>query len=218
MSEVATPEASPVAGPQPQRPDAFVSYSRRDGEFVQRLVAALAANGKDLWVDLEDIPKSADWRARIEAGIESAKAVVVVVSPSFVSSHVCGEETRHALRHNKRLVSVLRAEVDRDALLPELVALNWITAVTTRRSTRSSPRSSRRSRRISSGATDMPASPTAPSSGSARIGTAASASAAATSAPRKPGSQRARATTSSPPISSLRTLPPAGARLGDAGS
>jgi len=117
-----------VAGPQPQRPDAFVSYSRRDGEFVQRLVAALAANGKDLWVDLEDIPKSADWRARIEAGIESAKAVVVVVSPSFVSSHVCGEEMRHALRHNKRLVPVLRAEVDRDALLPELVALNWITA------------------------------------------------------------------------------------------
>jgi len=85
-----------VAGPQPQRPDAFVSYSRRDGEFVQRLVAALAANGKDLWVDLEDIPKSADWRARIEAGIESAKAVVVVVSPSFVSSHVCGEDAPRA--------------------------------------------------------------------------------------------------------------------------
>src|SRR5262245_50046514 len=36
--------------------DAFICYSRRDREFVVRLHAALAAAGKDVYVDWEDIP------------------------------------------------------------------------------------------------------------------------------------------------------------------
>ena len=34
---------------------AFISYSRKDREFVQRLHAALAARGKSGWVDWEGI-------------------------------------------------------------------------------------------------------------------------------------------------------------------
>jgi hypothetical protein len=35
--------------------DVFISYSRRDSEFVTRLSAALQDRGKDVWVDTEGI-------------------------------------------------------------------------------------------------------------------------------------------------------------------
>lgn len=54
------------------RDDAFISYSRKDRELVEQLVEAFVARGKSVWVDLEDIPATADWRAKIEAGINDA--------------------------------------------------------------------------------------------------------------------------------------------------
>src|SRR3954471_24757524 len=42
---------------------AFLSYAREDGEFVRALESALRARGKGVWVDWNDIPPSADWRA-----------------------------------------------------------------------------------------------------------------------------------------------------------
>ena len=106
----------------------FISYSRHDGEFVRPLVRALEARGKDVWVDLDDIPKSADWHARVEHGIEASKAVVVVLSPSLAASQICGEEIRHAIEHNKRLIPILRTDVEPEQLYPELNAPNWILA------------------------------------------------------------------------------------------
>ncbi len=121
-----TPAAS--ASSQPERPDAFISYSRQDGEFVRGLVRALEARGKDVWVDLDDIPKSADWLARVEQGIESAKAVVVVLSPALAASQICGQEIHHAIEHHKRLIPILRTDIEPEQLFPELNAPNWILA------------------------------------------------------------------------------------------
>lgn len=119
-------ERADTGSAQPQRPDLFVSYAREDRPFVLRLTAALKATGKDVWIDLEDIPKSADWRAKIEAGIESTRAVVPVLSPDFAASDVCAEEVGHALRHNKRMVPVVCREVAAARLRAELNAPNWI--------------------------------------------------------------------------------------------
>src|SRR6266516_991069 len=113
---------------QPERPDVFLSYSRKDEVFVRRLVDALEQRGKDVWVDWEDIRKTADWRAKIEAGIESSKAVVAVLSPDFAASEVCNEEIDHAVRQNKRVVPVLRHDCDRTKLRTDLSAPNWIFA------------------------------------------------------------------------------------------
>jgi WD40 repeat protein len=111
---------------QPERPDVFVSYARTDQPFVGDLATALEAAGKDVWVDWEDIPKSADWRARIESGIDAAKAVVAVLSPDFAGSDVCAEEMAYALRNNKRLVAIVRRDVEPARLSDELNARNWI--------------------------------------------------------------------------------------------
>jgi WD40 repeat protein len=112
------------------RPDVFVSYAREDKEFVDGLLTpALVAGGKDVWLDVEDIRGGAsDWRASVWAGIESAKAVVFVLTPDSLVSKVCGEELQHADELNKRIIPVLRRSVDGLPVPPALARPNWILA------------------------------------------------------------------------------------------
>jgi WD40 repeat protein len=120
------PTAESVADTEPVRPDVFISYSRKDTHFVGRLRDELAARGKDVWLDLEDIRKGEEWWKRIERGIQSAAAVVAVVSPDFVSSEVCGSELDYAVANNKRLVPVLARVVEAKDVREELRRLNWL--------------------------------------------------------------------------------------------
>ncbi len=55
----------------------FISYSRKDKEFVRTLHTALTAHHHDVWVDWEDIPLTADWWLEIEAGIEAADTFIL---------------------------------------------------------------------------------------------------------------------------------------------
>jgi WD40 repeat protein len=126
MTATATPEPPPRRDAQPERPDVFISYSRHDQSFVRGLAVALEERGKDVWIDWEDIRKTADWRARIEDGIESARAIVAVLSPEFAASEVCAAEIAHAVAQNKRIVPVVRREPDKTRLRNELNAPNWI--------------------------------------------------------------------------------------------
>ena len=123
-AEPATPTEDPAE--QPLRPDLFVSYSRLDERFVLRLVDALASRGKDVWVDREDIRKGADWRAKVLAGIDSARVIVPVLSPDFAASKVCGEELDYAAGHNKRLVPILFRRLQGAEVRAEVKALNWV--------------------------------------------------------------------------------------------
>ncbi|MFN8371620.1 MAG: toll/interleukin-1 receptor domain-containing protein, partial [Anaerolineae bacterium] len=100
--------------------DVFLSYSRKDKTFVERVHASLAADGRDVWVDWEDIPLTADWWGEICSGIEAANTFIFVISPDSVSSPVCNMEIDHATRHNKRLVPIVRIPADEKAMLANL--------------------------------------------------------------------------------------------------
>jgi len=104
----------------------FISYSRRNKEFVQELYGALEATGREVWVDWENIPVAVDWWQEIQLGIELADTFVFVLSPDSVASKVCGQEIEEALKHNKRLVPVMCQDVQPDLVHPELARLNWI--------------------------------------------------------------------------------------------
>jgi TIR domain-containing protein len=76
--------------PEPARGhDVFVSYSRADRQRVIALTEGLAERGKRAWVDLEEIPPSAEWMAEIRSAIEAADGYLVVVSPALAGSKVC---------------------------------------------------------------------------------------------------------------------------------
>lgn len=110
----------------------FLSYSRKDLEFADRLSKALLARNQDVWVDLEGIRPSEDWMTAIHGAIEGADAFIFVVSPDSVDpASVCAREIEHALAHNKRMIPIVCRVVDtRVVQVPEPVGkLNWIRSV-----------------------------------------------------------------------------------------
>ena len=108
---------------EPAQPrDVFVSYSRADRAVVVELVAGLDARGLRAWVDLEDIPPSAEWMAEIRAVIEASDGYLVVVSPSFANSEVCAEELELARGAGKRIVPVMVRPTDPGSVPSTLAA------------------------------------------------------------------------------------------------
>jgi WD40 repeat protein len=110
--------------PAARRPDAFLSYSRRDAAAAARLIDLLAAAGKDVWVDRADIPAATRWRDELARAIEVSDAVIALVTPASVASENCRHELEHADAAGKRVIPVLAEPVDR---VPDgLAARQWI--------------------------------------------------------------------------------------------
>ena len=106
--------------------DVFISYSRRDKAFVQRLHEALKARGREAWVDWEGIPPTAEWMQEIRSAIDSAQAFLFVISPQSASSEVCRQEIEHAVAQNKRLVPLVCVDTEPRAVPDALARLNWV--------------------------------------------------------------------------------------------
>ncbi len=111
--------------------DIFISYSRKDKVFVQRLFTALEERGLDAWVDWDDIEYAEDWWQKIQRGIVEANNFVFIMSPHSVRSKVCLDEIQYAVDTNKRIIPVVIAPiddpVDQDRMHPALKQHNWLT-------------------------------------------------------------------------------------------
>lgn len=105
--------------------DVFISYSRRDKGFVRRLFEALKSTNRDSWVDWENIPYSAEWWKEIEAGIEAAETLIFVVSPSSLGSEICNKELAYAYKLNKRIIPIVRQEIDEKVLASVWFNQEW---------------------------------------------------------------------------------------------
>ncbi|MCU0511504.1 MAG: TIR domain-containing protein [Anaerolineae bacterium] len=93
-------------------PDVFISYSRRDLEFGKKLHQVFTSQGKDVWMDWEDIPLSSDWWTEIQRGIDTADNFLLIMSPDSIGSPVCQLEIEHARQMNKRIVPIFHRPVD----------------------------------------------------------------------------------------------------------
>jgi hypothetical protein len=51
----------------------FVSYSRKDKDFAQKLVAALIADKREVWLDETNIEPTAEWLKEIFKNIEASR-------------------------------------------------------------------------------------------------------------------------------------------------
>ena len=104
----------------------FISYSRMDEAFADRLEAALKARAFEALIDREEIYAFEDWWKRIEALIGRADSVVFVLSPDAVTSDVALKEVEYAASLNKRFAPIICRRVD-DGTVPEaLRRLNFI--------------------------------------------------------------------------------------------
>jgi tetratricopeptide (TPR) repeat protein len=110
--------------PRPQ--EVFISYSRKDKEFVRRLHEALSRRDREAWVDWEDIRPTEEFMHAIYGAIEGADTFISVLTPDSVASVPCGREIAHAAAHNKRMVPIVAREVNADTVPEALAKLNWI--------------------------------------------------------------------------------------------
>jgi len=106
-------------------PEVFISYSHKNADFVQRLYDALRASGRsdeDIWVDWEDIPKTADWWDEVKKGIESTDTFMFIITPDSLASSICLLEISHAINYKKRIIPIVHIPVDEKNAFQNLMA------------------------------------------------------------------------------------------------
>ncbi|ACK66704.1 putative signal transduction protein with Nacht domain [Rippkaea orientalis PCC 8801] len=106
--------------------DVFISYSRRDKEFVRLLWEKLLEANYTVWVDWQDIPPAEDWRQEIYQGIEASHNFLFIISSHSLTSVFCQEELTYAINHNKRLIAIIIQEPQNEDINPDLAKINWI--------------------------------------------------------------------------------------------
>jgi len=106
--------------------DVFISYSRRDAEFVHRMATSLESRGKGCWLDTESIADAEVFPQAIRSAIEGADAFLFVITPDSVTSGFCDQEVSYARELGKRIVPVLRIAVPDDDVPEEIRHRNWI--------------------------------------------------------------------------------------------
>ena len=74
----------------------FISYSRKDTSFVEKLERELNARGIITWRDVHSIPGGARWFGRIKAGLEASYAVIYVDTANAESSKWVEKEFLYA--------------------------------------------------------------------------------------------------------------------------
>jgi len=84
------------------RPRVFVSYSRRNEEFVRRLRADLFNSELDCWIDASDIQAGQRLNPAIESAIAGSNLFFAYVTDDFLRSRWCMAEIRYAL-HSARV-------------------------------------------------------------------------------------------------------------------
>jgi len=107
----------------------FISYSRKDMEFVRKLNDSLDSSEIEAWVDWEGIPPSSDWMDEIARAIEGADAFLFVISPDSLASKVCGDELALGIKYNKKLIPILHRDPQTGTVMHDkLSSHNWVYA------------------------------------------------------------------------------------------
>jgi tetratricopeptide (TPR) repeat protein len=104
----------------------FISYSRKDTDFVVRLGAALRARGCETFVDRADIYPFEDWWQRLQGLIAKAHTIVFVLSPDAIASSVCLKEVDFAASLNKRFAPIVCRPLNAASVPEALRRLNFI--------------------------------------------------------------------------------------------
>jgi hypothetical protein len=104
----------------------FISYSRNDMAFALRVVAALEVRGLSPKMDTRDLPKLEDWRRELLGFIREADAIVLIVSPTSVSSPICSWEIEQAVNLNKRIAPIVLERVADDHVPEAVGKINYL--------------------------------------------------------------------------------------------
>ena len=126
MTSALPAKVSAQVGGLPAKAKVFISYSRRDMAFADRLELALEARGFSAAIDRDEIYAFEEWWKRIETLIAGADTVIFVLSPHSVASEVALKEVAFAASLNKRFAPIVCHRVDDRAVPEALAKFNFI--------------------------------------------------------------------------------------------
>ncbi len=102
----------------------FVSYSRRNKSFAERLARDLSDAGMEVWVDFRQIHGGEMWQEEIYRGIELSGIVIVCLSPPAVASEWVQREIESARQQKKTIIPVMVENALGD--LQTVESLRWL--------------------------------------------------------------------------------------------
>lgn len=101
----------------------FISYSRRELEFVDQLTTRLEKESYNIWLDYRRLIPGSPWDKQIEQGLKNSDAVLLVVSKASLASKYVTLEWQHFLDTKKRVILLIFEAVD---LPRELEQFEWV--------------------------------------------------------------------------------------------
>jgi hypothetical protein len=119
-------EPGKVVETPPAKGKVFISYSRKDMAFANRLEVALRERGFEPLIDSNDIYAFEDWWQRIEGLLAQSDTVIFILSSHSISSEVALKEVGFASSLKKRFAPVACGPVDFEAIPGALARLNVI--------------------------------------------------------------------------------------------
>jgi hypothetical protein len=84
----------------------FLSYSRADSIYIEKLTEALIAAGQDVWID-KKIRSGQTWDQTVEQSIKNCDVLVVVMSKTSMASDNVMDEVSFAIGLNKTIAPIL---------------------------------------------------------------------------------------------------------------
>src|SRR5262249_19739411 len=107
-----------IATPWDERmPTVFVSYSRDDADFADRLIADLRAAGHPCWIDESAIKGWDEWvlKTTIAEGINNSYALAPIITSKSLGDKWVQREILWAQRKEKPIIPVLLEDVTNES-------------------------------------------------------------------------------------------------------
>src|SRR6185369_5096895 len=107
------------------RPYIFISYSRQDRDFVEKLADELRDAAIHTWTDLENISAGQDWAKELERGLLAASALVYVSSKHSSQSRWMDAELNAFIKKQGRVIPIVIDDAGANNLPLPLRRIQW---------------------------------------------------------------------------------------------
>lgn len=104
----------------------FISYSRKDRDFVDRLEKDLRAVGVQTWRDIDEISPGQNWESAISDAINRADVLLHVSSSNSVNSKWIHLELMAGISKKKKVIPVIIDDKGAEELPDYLQTIQWV--------------------------------------------------------------------------------------------
>lgn len=98
----------------------FISYSRKDKDFANKLVKSLREWSVPVWIDTTDIPPGDQWEKTIHKALQTCQIMIVIVSPDSAESRHVMAEYQSFVNQDKPIIPVMLYQTAKTSFLLDL--------------------------------------------------------------------------------------------------